>query len=139
MKTVKQELYSYNFPVIFLIMFDLFSHHKHLTHLSPMSYFYTPMRVSENLWFSDAFMEVQKCDIDLKWAKLRRNQLRCNFHMHWNQFCLIQGKTFIYVFDSHSCDSKGAHVPNGQRGQSSELSFTFQIIESVEFLCYEIS
>ena len=32
-------------------------------------------------------------------------------------FILIQRKNFIYVFDSHSCDSKGVHVPNGQRVQ----------------------
>ena len=29
-------------------------------------------------------------------------------------FALMWGKNTIYVFDPHSCDREGAHVPNGQ-------------------------
>ena len=52
-KTSDNSFFHFYIFELFNVWFD--DGNSMLTHFSPVSHFYTPLKMSENLWFSDVF------------------------------------------------------------------------------------
>ena len=53
-------------------------------------------------------------------------------------FAPIRAKISIFVFDSHSRNSQGVHIPNGQSVSQSVSHFRVTFNKGIEFVYHEI-